>query len=551
MKPYCPLIPLLTLLLSASGAAAQTGDSRTADMRDSGGTPIEQRLKYDVGFYDLDLRVEPDREWIGGHLTMTATAIEDLAVVVLHLDTLLRVTGATAGTRTLEEARWERRGGLIYVDPGAPIPRSTRFSVGIEYSGHPLYVENSDEGLFGDGFYFERTPGGEPWVSLVSVLTGADVWMPVKDHPSDEPDSMALHITAPEPLTVASNGRLRGITRNSDGTRTHHWFVSTPINNYGATVNIAPYRTIEVPIRSVAGDRAFSSPFGTVRSGRSSVPMRSPPRTPTTVPNASRAGSPRRSVARCEMPLDSSISSATMARTAPIPSANTASPSRIVERFRRTRMRRSTGWTTVGPLTTRSAPNGTESCQLQPMSQCAARAPPIPATIMPTVTRRRSDKACPRELLEAQVEAALEQDHRHRHPHQVEQGAIQAFGLHHSGQLRPQQHAGEQEQHDAGHPYVAGHHLDQHTHGKGEPDGEAGAAKDGLHKMKTWDIRAVRARGTREVVLRPTTIPPSTAVLRVLHGLPQHRHRRLRRGLYELLPGHGQHSSGIADFRVL
>ena len=58
----------------------------------------------------------------------------------------------------------------------------------------------------------------------------------------------------PEPLVAASNGRLRGVDDNEDGTRTYHWFVSTPINNYGVALNVAPYRTIEGSYQSITGE---------------------------------------------------------------------------------------------------------------------------------------------------------------------------------------------------------------------------------------------------------------------------------------------------------
>lgn len=53
-----------------------------------------------------------------------------------------------------------------------------------------------------------------------------------------------LRLTVPKDLTDVSNGRLRKVTDNGDGTRTFDWFVSNPINNYGVNVNIANYNPI-------------------------------------------------------------------------------------------------------------------------------------------------------------------------------------------------------------------------------------------------------------------------------------------------------------------
>src|SRR5216684_1117863 len=57
----------------------------------------------------------------------------------------------------------------------------------------------------------------------------------------DEPDSVLISVTVPKNLTDISNGRLRSTTENPDGTKTFHWFVRNPINNYGVNVNIANY----------------------------------------------------------------------------------------------------------------------------------------------------------------------------------------------------------------------------------------------------------------------------------------------------------------------
>ena len=65
---------------------------------------------------------------------------------------------------------------------------------------------------------------------------------------------MAVRVTVPRPLVVASNGRRRDVEPASGDRRTYNWFVSTPINTYNVALNIAPYRVIEGRYESVAGD---------------------------------------------------------------------------------------------------------------------------------------------------------------------------------------------------------------------------------------------------------------------------------------------------------
>ena len=56
-------------------------------------------------------------------------------------------------------------------------------------------------------------------------------------------------------MFCASNGKLKYIVDNKEGTKTFSWFVSTPINNYGISIHAAPYDTIQYNYTSVTGER--------------------------------------------------------------------------------------------------------------------------------------------------------------------------------------------------------------------------------------------------------------------------------------------------------
>ncbi len=58
----------------------------------------------------------------------------------------------------------------------------------------------------------------------------------------DEVDSMDISVEVPEHLTDVSNGVLKKIDHNKDQkTKTFHWTVKNPINNYGVNLNIGDY----------------------------------------------------------------------------------------------------------------------------------------------------------------------------------------------------------------------------------------------------------------------------------------------------------------------
>lgn len=87
------------------------------------------------------------------------------------------------------------------------------------------------------GLIWKKDKNNYPLVSIACQGLGASVWYPCKDHQADEPDSAAMHFTVPDNLMCVSNGRYQGKKMNGDGTATHTWAVTNPINSY----NIIPY----------------------------------------------------------------------------------------------------------------------------------------------------------------------------------------------------------------------------------------------------------------------------------------------------------------------
>ncbi|MFQ5649510.1 MAG: M1 family metallopeptidase [bacterium] len=245
-------IVLFASVLSARGGSAQT------ETYNSGGTLMPEQAAYDVTFYDLTLFVNPDDSTIQGKLRVEARVLAALDRFVLDLDTLLEVESVkpAAGTNHASALAFERKSGKIWIRLAEAAQPGETLSIEVAYGGRPM-VAPVQKGSWSDGFTWTKSKSGEPWLGIISVLNGADIWWPCKDHPSDEPDSMALHITVPEPLTVAANGRMREYERfwkNGKRMHTFHWYISTPVNNYGVTLNIAQYSKIEDSYRSINGE---------------------------------------------------------------------------------------------------------------------------------------------------------------------------------------------------------------------------------------------------------------------------------------------------------
>ena len=243
-------VALLLLLIAATESHHSASQ---VDTYDSGGPLMPEQAAYDVKFYDLRLGVRPSDSTIAGTLTVVADVLAPLDKLVLDLDDQLGIEDVLlqVPTRLKTPVDFERRRGKIWIELPETSAIGDRITVEVTYGGKPRIAPNPPwEG----GFTWSRTLSGEPWIATTCQQEGPDIWWPSKDHPSDEPDSMALHITVPDPLVVASNGRLEGVDHHPDHTKTYHWFVSTPINSYNVALNIAPYRTVADSFTSVTGE---------------------------------------------------------------------------------------------------------------------------------------------------------------------------------------------------------------------------------------------------------------------------------------------------------
>lgn len=246
------LIPKILICLSVFVFAAYAQRDVGVRPTGSGGVLIPEQAAYDVKHYDLNLRVNPGDQSIKGVLTVKAEIINPIDKFVLDLDAPLTVESVTFGNaekrRTLQ---FERREGRIWIAlPGIQKARET-INVSVAYGGKPRVAPRAP---WVGGFVWSKTPSGAPWIATAVQMDGSDLWFPVKDHPSDKPETVSLHFTVPEPLVAASNGKLQSVVKNNDGTQTFNWFVSQPISNYNIALNVAPYKLIKDEMKSIAGD---------------------------------------------------------------------------------------------------------------------------------------------------------------------------------------------------------------------------------------------------------------------------------------------------------
>lgn len=238
-------VVIFLLLLALNGFAQRELGNRPTD---TGGVVPYEQAAYDVKKYDISLKVNPAEKSISGVTIITANVVQPINVFVFDLDTPLNVSDVSMGETKL---KFERKGGKIWSYLPMTKQAGETISVKVTYGGVPRVAPRAP---WVGGFMWEKTADGSPWIATAYQNDGADVMFPCKDYPSDKAETVAIRVTVPNPLYVASVGKLQKVDKNADNTSTYHWLMSNPIPNYGIVLNIAPYKLVEDKYKSVSGE---------------------------------------------------------------------------------------------------------------------------------------------------------------------------------------------------------------------------------------------------------------------------------------------------------
>ena len=200
------------------------------------GSITPERAWWDVIKYDLHTTPNIQQHTITGFNTITFLVIAPGQTMQIDLQQPL-IVDSIVGINKKYQYKQDGNVCWIYMS-GWPIRAASIQQITIYYHGKP---KEAIKPPWDGGMVWRKDTNGNPWIGVACQGLGASVWWPCKDHQSDEPDSMAIHVTINDDLVDVSNGRLRSIQDNHNGTKTWDWFVSNPINNYDATINIGKY----------------------------------------------------------------------------------------------------------------------------------------------------------------------------------------------------------------------------------------------------------------------------------------------------------------------
>ena len=226
-----PLLIAVAALTTLGSLTAQDSLTRQDTLR---GSITPERSWWDLNYYDLKVSVDPEARTISGSNTIRYKVLQPGQKMQVDLQEPLKIEAILQDGESLP---FESEGNAHFVTLSKQQVPGNFEAIEVRYSGTPREALRAP---WDGGFSWKEDGKGQPFAATSCQGLGASAWWPNKDHMYDEVDSMAIRVTVPKPLMDVSNGRLIEVEDHGE-TRTFHWFVSNPINNYGVNVNIADY----------------------------------------------------------------------------------------------------------------------------------------------------------------------------------------------------------------------------------------------------------------------------------------------------------------------
>lgn len=217
---------------------------------------LRKERNYDVKYYDLNLKIDIENQSISGFNKITFQNIDLDSVLQLDLFENFEIDSIVYynyhSTRHFIEPtqtlRHTREGKVIWVELPTEIRNSlntskenkTNETISVFYHGKP---QNAVNPPWDGGFTWTKKANNKPWVTVSCQGLGASSWFPLKDHLSDEPDSVRMYFEVPKELVGVSNGDLISINQDTKDKNFvgYEWKTSYPIASYNMTLNIGDY----------------------------------------------------------------------------------------------------------------------------------------------------------------------------------------------------------------------------------------------------------------------------------------------------------------------
>ncbi|MCB9265485.1 MAG: M1 family metallopeptidase [Lewinellaceae bacterium] len=224
---------LFTFSVFTAALTAQPTFTRQDTLR---GAITPERAWWDLAYYHLDISVNPGDSTIRGSNTIQYRVLKPgQQLMQIDLQPPMKIEKVV---QKGEELPFRQDGNAWFIELGHAPQQGATERLTVHFGGRPRIARRPP---WDAALTWTLDNNGNPFAATSCQGDGASLWWPCKDHMYDEPDSMLISVRVPDSLMDVSNGRLRKVEENGDGTKTFHWFVNNPINNYGVNVNIGDY----------------------------------------------------------------------------------------------------------------------------------------------------------------------------------------------------------------------------------------------------------------------------------------------------------------------
>lgn len=231
------IVFLFVTVFLAHQIAAQRGTQELTRQDTLRGSITPERAWWDLKYYHLDIEVNPSEQTIVGTNTVRYQVLDAQKRMQIDLQPPMQLVKAIQGGKAL---KIEHEGNAHFIEFSELPKKGSIQEIILHFEGKPRVAARPP---WDGGITWNKDENGLPFIASSCQGLGASVWWPCKDHMYDEPDEgMMISVEVPENLMDVSNGRLVKVDEDkAKKTKTYHWKVINPINNYGVNINIGDY----------------------------------------------------------------------------------------------------------------------------------------------------------------------------------------------------------------------------------------------------------------------------------------------------------------------
>lgn len=201
------------------------------------GSITKNRSWWDIQKYELKINVDIPSKSIFGTNKVSYKVLDSSYTMQIDLQDPMEIIEVTQDDILLKTIK-NKSSYTIHLKRRQLI--DSIYNISIKFKGKP---KETTQAPWIGGFTWTKDSEGVDFIATSCQGDGASLWWPCKDHLYDEPDKgIDLYYTVPQHLVAVGNGRFVNASANSNNnTKTYHWKVINPINNYGVQLAIGNY----------------------------------------------------------------------------------------------------------------------------------------------------------------------------------------------------------------------------------------------------------------------------------------------------------------------